>query len=62
MDRTTKILMMVIAAGLWANIGVSLLRPSGVSAQSADLAADLSSIESNVEHIAFGICVNRRIC
>jgi hypothetical protein len=59
MDRTTKILMMVVAAGLWTNIGVSLLRPSSAK---ADAEQYPGRIYNSVAAIANGACTNRKIC
>ena len=60
-DRTTKILLAVIALGLWANVAASLFRPMAAVAQSYELSeiqhnvfliqSDVSSIESNVSSI-----------
>lgn len=52
-DRTTKILLGLIALGLWANLAASVLRPAGF---------ELGSISSNLGNIANGTCVNRKIC
>jgi hypothetical protein len=55
MDRTTKILLAVIAAALWANIAVNLLGPGAAVAQRYDLlqniASNVSSLERNVSSL-----------
>ena len=56
----TKILLGLIAAGLWANAVASFVRPS--LATSAAVEAAVSSMQMNVAAIANGTCVNRRIC
>jgi hypothetical protein len=33
MDKTTKLLLAAIAVGLWANVGMSVLKPEPVFAQ-----------------------------
>lgn len=33
MDKTTKLLLAAIAAGLWANVGMAVLKPEPVFAQ-----------------------------
>jgi hypothetical protein len=55
-DRTTKILLLVIALGLWANVLVGLIKPITVKAQSTthdldDIYKVLDSIDSDVGSI-----------
>jgi len=76
-DLTTKILLGLIAAGLWANFATSFTQPA--TAESCDLWSiestvddiestvdDIEStvdvIESTVEGIAYGTCINSKIC
>jgi hypothetical protein len=62
-DKTTKILLILIALGLWANAVLPLIRPHAVAAQSADsIENHLSEIESDVHKIARGTCTNGKIC
>jgi hypothetical protein len=67
-DKTTKILLAVIALGLWANFAVAILRPSIAAAEDADLSnieSALSGIQADVsslERIARGVCPNGRLC
>jgi hypothetical protein len=68
MDKTTKLLLAVIALGLWANVMISLVRPQPVVAQDQTLSSiddHLQRIESGVsslERIARGTCTNGKIC
>ncbi|HEV7910309.1 MAG TPA: hypothetical protein VGP28_04305 [Methylocella sp.] len=54
-DRTTKILLAVIALGLWVNVATSLFlfRPMTAAAQKdlTRIESNVSSIESNVSSI-----------
>jgi hypothetical protein len=62
-DRTTKTLLAVIALGLWANLAVSLFRPTvAVAAKGSNIESDVSSIESAVSSIANGTCTNSKMC
>ena len=50
-DRATKLLLAVIALGLWANVATALFLPMAAVAQSDELSeikSDVSSIESSV--------------
>ena len=58
-DRTSKILLAVIALGLWANVMMPLLKPARAEAQDAD---PLKKISDNLGLITFGICPNIKIC
>lgn len=58
LDRTTKILLGVIAIGIWLNIGVSVFKPSSAVAQSGEVGA----IAGYVAAIAKGTCANQKIC
>jgi len=67
-DKMTKILLTVIAAGLWANAMTSWLKPASALADS-ELSIPLSSIERSVNSInsdlgsiSSGMCFNRKIC
>jgi hypothetical protein len=57
-DRITKVLLGLIASGLWANFAASQIRP----ARAQDLDLVLGNIESYVEKIATGTCTNFKIC
>ena len=59
-DRTAKILLFLIAAGLWANV---LLKPAARAANARqDYTHVLGSIAGNVADIASGVCTNQKIC
>jgi hypothetical protein len=62
-DKTTKLLLLVIALGLWANALIPLIHPKPVAAQSlGDIDSRVSNIEDDVHKIARGTCVNTKIC
>jgi hypothetical protein len=50
-DRTTKILLLVVALGLWANAMVPLFRPMIVSAQDRTQQRTLSSIDDHLSNV-----------
>jgi hypothetical protein len=56
-DRTTKILLLLIALGLWANV----LTPA-VSAQNFSIPPILQEIATHVTRISNGTCRNVRLC
>ena len=63
MDRTAKLLLALIALGLWANAIVPLLRPFPSHAQDInDIYEKVKSIESDVGRIQRGTCTNGKIC
>ena len=55
-DRTTKILLGLIAVGLWANFATSFLQPA--TARSDDLVGEVAAIDFTVTSIAVGHCPN----
>lgn len=57
-DRTTKILLALIALGLWANVLGPVLKPLPAFASDSLL----RSIDSTLEDIARGNCSNSKIC
>ena len=57
-DRTTKILLGLIALGLWANLAIPQIRP----AHARETDSLLRMIDLNIGSIAFGTCVNRKLC
>lgn len=64
-DRTTNALLLAIAIGLWLNVAIDWLRPVPVHAQIDQLsgiASSVSSVESYVQGIARGTCINSKIC
>jgi hypothetical protein len=58
-DRTSKIILLLIAAGLWANVLVSQVRVANAQEDYSDV---LGSIASDVSGIASGTCTNSKIC
>lgn len=52
-DRSSKIILIVIAAGLWANIAAPIFRPTVAMAD---------QMEMYVAAIYNGTCVNHKIC
>jgi len=60
-DRTTKLLLLAIAVGLWMNVATPWLRPVPVHAE-VETAQDFGNIERYVRLIANGICINPKIC
>jgi len=67
-DKTTKLLLTAIAAGLWANLFVPFLRPIEAVAQyEADnilkkMDVRLSNIDANVDRLQRGACSNGKLC
>jgi hypothetical protein len=67
-DRTSRILLAIIALGLWANLFVPVLRPSQAIAQyetdhilkSVD--AHLANIDVNIDRLQKGACPNGKLC
>lgn len=57
-DRTTKLLLALIAIALWMNALNPWLRPITASAQ----VEELSGIASEVRRISRGLCLNGKIC
>lgn len=61
-DRSTKIILVVLAAGIWANVAVAL-RPIPSQAQTDMLIYSLlNQVNLNVARLANGTCTNSRIC
>ena len=68
-DRTTKILLLAIAVGLWMNVASQWLRPVAVHAAVEQLrSSDLSDIErylrnidGDLGRIQRGACINSTI-
>ena len=60
MDRTTKIIMVLVAAGLWLNAAVSLIRPaSATDSIFYTIRSDVSVIRSDVSVIRSDVSVIR---
>jgi hypothetical protein len=58
-DRAKKFLLAAIALGLWLNFAATIVRPAMATSNLENL---LSTIDSNLMMIAFGICLNKKIC
>jgi hypothetical protein len=58
-DRTTKLILAFLAAGLWANALVPAFKSTPAR---ADTYSYLSSIDSNIGKIAHGSCSNAKLC
>ena len=60
MDRTTKIIMVLVAAGLWLNAAVSLIRPaSATDSIFYTIRSDVSTIRSDVSAIRSDVSTTR---
>jgi hypothetical protein len=66
-DRTTKLLLAIIALGLWANLAVPLLKSQPAQAQ--DVSRSIQKMEHSLDNIgqdmralASGSCLNTRLC
>jgi hypothetical protein len=67
-DRMSRVLLALIALGLWANLLASAIRPIAAVAQyetdhilrSVD--ARLASVDANIDKLQRGSCSNRRLC
>ena len=62
MDKSSKILLGIIAAGLWANATIAVLKITPARADAESYMSYLSSIESNIGRIARGTCLNNKLC
>jgi hypothetical protein len=58
-DRTTKVLLLMIAIGLWLNALSPLFYAKKVS---ADTDSALQGIADDISKISKGLCLNRTIC
>jgi hypothetical protein len=59
LDRSAKFILVLIAAGLWAN---ALTTAFKITPARADAESYLSSIDSNIGRIARGTCTNSKLC
>jgi hypothetical protein len=59
-DRATKILLALIALGLWANVLGPVLKP--LPAYASDTDRLLSRIDDSLNDIARGYCSNKKLC
>jgi hypothetical protein len=62
-DTTTKIILVVIALGLWANVAIPLMKPVPVRAfDDNDIGRLVRSMEGDLSRIQRGTCANGKIC
>jgi len=64
-DKTTKLLLLAIALGLWANALIPVVRPTVVGAQNSQLGSiddHLDNIETAIVRIGRGTCTNGKLC
>ena len=65
-DRLTKVLLAVIALGIWAN----LMAPTRVQSNDAatiygeltSISHDVRNIKRDISSISLGACVNQKLC
>jgi hypothetical protein len=70
MDKTTKLLLALIALGLWANVLFPLLRPAPIAAQDfsgmegylGNIETTARGIANDLDRIERGACSNDKIC
>jgi hypothetical protein len=69
MDATTKILLALIAGGLWVQIATAILKPTTANADESTIGLELSTIDLRLSNIARdvssisrGACNNDKIC
>ena len=67
MDKTSKVIFALIAAGLWFNAAANLLRPAYAQPRSDlasmnDIKTSVEIIARSIDELATGICRNRRLC
>jgi len=58
----TKIILLAIALGLWANVSTLLLRPATAIAQDGEVLRYIRADVASLERIARGTCPNPKIC
>ena len=64
-DKSTKVLLLVIAVGLWANLAAQWFTPTPVQAQGSELRQirnAVRDIERDLGRIQLGTCINSTIC
>ncbi|MEJ1157346.1 hypothetical protein [Prosthecomicrobium sp. N25] len=63
MDRSTKLILIAIAAGLWANAAGQYIRPALAQGDNLNLMIDpVVIMERTISSIARGLCSNPKIC
>ena len=62
-DKTTKVLLALIALGLWINVVASLFHPARVAAEEKEqIEQDIHNLAHDVHSIYSGICLNEKLC
>jgi hypothetical protein len=65
-DKKTRILLIAIAGGLWANVMVSSIKPAhaddDTDAAIQQMASDISDMQGDINALANGTCTNGRLC
>lgn len=67
-DKTTRLTLMAIALGLWANVFSPFLIPKSVHADDNSdtilygIASDISDMASDIRRIELGTCLNNKLC
>jgi hypothetical protein len=62
-DKTTKVLLALIALGLWLNVVAPLFHPVRVAAEDKEkMEQDLHDIAHDVHALYSGVCLNSKIC
>ena len=65
MDKASKVLIALVAMGLWANAGVSMLRNAERYYGATDIAtieSDLRDLSLSMRLITDGTCKNTKVC
>ena len=61
-DRLTKVILITIALGLWANAGVTIVRPTSAAAVDDLRASSLQTMADALKHMQSGDCANLKPC
>lgn len=59
-DRNTKIILLLVASGLWANALGTIVKSTPAKAGDPD--PWIMSIDANITKIARGTCLNNKLC
>ena len=65
-NRSTKLILIFIALGLWANAAITIMRPAPAAADAESelrsIDSRLSSIGDDIGRIQRGTCSNSKLC
>jgi hypothetical protein len=61
-DRMTKLILLAIAMGLWANAAVTVVHPASARPEPTVLENYLSDIAQALMAISSGQCANHKLC